>query len=131
MMIPASSGQSGSSRRSAEPVDIWKARNFIHQHSSDKISLTNVARAVKVNPSHLSEKFKQVTGVNFVDYIARTRFEHACLRLRDNNARISEIAFEVGFQSLSQFGRVFKKLAGKTPTAYRLRWQKGRSGKSH
>jgi len=61
-----------------------------------------------------------VTGVNFVDYIARTRTEKASERLQNSNLRISEIGFAVGFQSLSQFNRVFKKLTGKSPSAYRV-----------
>ena len=100
-------------------MDIWKARQFIEQHSTEEISLTKLARAVNINPTHLSEKFKQVTGVNFVDYVARSRFDKARELLADGELRISEIAFEVGFQSLSQFNRVFKRLSGKSPTAYR------------
>jgi AraC-like DNA-binding protein len=103
----------------AEPVEIWKARNFIHQHSDEELSLTQVAQAVNISPNYLSEKFRQVTGVNFVSYIARTRYEKARSLLHDLDLRVSEIAFAVGFQSLSQFNRVFKKLSGKSPTAYR------------
>jgi AraC-like DNA-binding protein len=103
----------------AEPVEIWKARNFIHEHSDEELSLTQVAKAVNISPNHLSEKFKQVTGVNFVSYVARTRYEKACALLADLDLRVSEVAFAVGFQSLSQFNRVFKKLSGQSPTAYR------------
>jgi AraC-like DNA-binding protein len=108
-----------SSRNRAEPVEIWKARRFIEQHSDEEISLAKLAKAININPTHLSEKFKHVTGVNFVDYVARTRFDKARKLLTDGDVRISEIAFEVGFQSLSQFNRVFKRLSGKSPTAYR------------
>lgn len=110
-------------------MDIWKARQFIEQHCDEEISLIKVAKAVNISPTHLSEKFKHVTGVNFVDYVARTRFDKARKLLADGDLRVSEIAFEVGFQSLSQFNRVFKKLSGKSPTAYRaaqLRRQKRR-----
>jgi AraC-like DNA-binding protein len=103
----------------AEPVQIWKARKFIEQHSGEELSLRKVAKAVHISPSHLSEKFKQVTGMNFVEYVAHTRFKNACHLLRNSNLRISEIAFAVGFQSLSQFNRVFKNLSGKSPTQYR------------
>ena len=103
----------------AQPVDIWKARRFIEQHSDEHLSLTKVAKAVNVSASHLCEKFKQVTGTNFVEYVARIRFEKACLLLRSNELRISETAFAVGFQSLSQFNRIFKKLSGKSPTEFR------------
>jgi AraC-like DNA-binding protein len=105
----------------AEPVEIWKARKFIEEHSGEELSLSKVAKAVNISANHLSEKFKQVTGVNFVDYVAHARFEKACERLLNSNRRISEIAFGVGFQSLSQFNRVFKRLAGKSPTDYRDR----------
>jgi AraC-like DNA-binding protein len=103
----------------AEPVEIWKARKFIEDHCVEELSLTKVAKSVRISANHLSEKFKQVTGTNFVDYVARTRFQKACGLLRDVDLRISEIAFAVGFQSLSQFNRVFKKLSGKSPSAYR------------
>jgi transcriptional regulator GlxA family with amidase domain len=103
----------------AEPVEIWKARKFIEQHSAEELSLSKVAKAVNISTNHLSEKFKQVTGVKFVDYVAQIRFEKARDLLQNSNLRISEIAFAVGFQSLSQFNRVFKRLAGKSPSQYR------------
>jgi len=82
--------------------------------------LSSVAKAAGISPGHLSEKFRQITGVNFVDYVGRLRVEQACARLGNGDARISEIAFDVGFQSLSQFNRVFKKVSGKSPTEYRV-----------
>lgn len=100
-------------------MEIWKARNFIDEHFEEELSLPRVAKAANISGNHLSEKFKQVTGVNFVEYIARTRFEKARALLHDVDLRVSEIAFAVGFQSLSQFNRVFKKLSGKSPTEYR------------
>ena len=103
----------------AEPVEIWKARKFIGEHSNEELSLKRVARAVNISGNYLSEKFKEVTGVNFVEYVARVRFEKACDLLENADRRISEIAFAVGFQSLSQFNRIFKKLSGKSPTSYR------------
>ena len=103
----------------AEPVEIWKARKFIEEYSGEELSLKQVAKAVNISANHLSEKFKEVTGVNFVEYIARIRFKNACELLGNANLRISEIAFAVGFQSLSQFNRVFKKLARKSPSRYR------------
>ncbi len=104
----------------AEPVEIWKTRKDIEQHSGEELSLSKVAKTVNSSANHLSEKFKQVTGMNFVDYVARARFETARDLVLNSNRRISEIAFALsGFRSLSQFNRVFKKLSGKSPTAYR------------
>jgi AraC-like DNA-binding protein len=106
-------------RPRAEPVAIWKARKYIEEHADEELSLTKVAKVVNMDANYLSENFKQVTGMKFVAYVARTRFERACGLLHDDNVRISEIAFAVGFQSLSQFNRVFKKFSGKSPTQYR------------
>ena len=103
----------------AEPVEIWKGRQFILAHSDEELSLAKVAKVVNISANHLSEKFKEVTGVNFVDYVARVRVGKAYDLLQNPNLRISEIAFAVGFQSLSQFNRVFKKLSSKSPTEYR------------
>jgi len=103
----------------AEPVEIWKARKFIEEHSGEPLSLRKVAKTVNISANHLSEKFKQITGLNFVQYVAQARFEKACDLLRNPNRRISEIAFAVGFQSLSQFNRVFKRMALKSPSQYR------------
>jgi AraC-like DNA-binding protein len=118
-MPPKDQFQKPTSGHRAEPVEIWKARKFIEQHSGEELSLSKVAKAVNMSANHLSEKFKQITGVNFVDYVARARFEKASERLLNSNRRISEIAFAVGFQSLSQFNRVFQKLSGNSPSVYR------------
>jgi AraC-like DNA-binding protein len=112
-------------RNHAEPVEIWRARNVIHQDATDELSLTKVAKAVNISANHLSEKFKQVTGVNFVTYVARIRFENARGLLHDPEMRVSEVAFAAGFQSLSQFNRVFKKFSGKSPSEYRADYLKG------
>ena len=118
----------------AEPVEIWKARKFIEQHSAEELSLTKVAKAVNISPNYLSEKFKKVAGVNFVEYVAHARIENARVLLEDVDLRVSEIAFAVGFQSLSQFNRVFKRLFKKSPTQFRASLLKGqktrRIGKS-
>ena len=118
-MLSAGEFENASSRNRAEPVAIWKARKYIEEHSGEELSLPRVAKAVNIHPNYLSEKFKQVTGIRFVEYIARARFNTACDLLRNGNFRVSEIAFAAGFQSLSQFNRVFKRFSGKSPTQYR------------
>ena len=113
----------------AEPVRIWKARSFIHAHYSEELSLGKVARAANTSANYFSEKFKEATGENFVQYLARSRYEKAATLLRDGRLRISEIAFAVGFQSLSQFNRVFKKFAGRSPTEFRLAERRRQNGR--
>jgi AraC-like DNA-binding protein len=118
------------SRPRAEPVEIWKARKLIHEQLQDDLSLKKVAQAVNRSMNHFSEKFKQVTGMNFVDYVSQLRFERAQTLLQKSDLRISEIAFAVGFRSLSQFNRVFRRLAGQSPTQYRaILAARGNNGK--
>jgi AraC-like DNA-binding protein len=64
-----------------------------------------------------------------VSYVARTRFEKAAALLREGDLRVSEIAFATGFQSLSQFNRVFKKSSGKSPTEYRAAARMNQKGR--
>ena len=117
--FPVSEMKSINGSNGSEPVRIWKARTFIEAHASEELSLGKVARAAHTSPNYFSEKFKEATGTNFVRYVARTRFEKAAALLRETDLRVSEIAFACGFQSLSQFNRVFKKFAAKSPTEYR------------
>jgi AraC-like DNA-binding protein len=118
-MLFAAEVENATCRSRAEPVAIWKARKYIEKYSGEELSLTKVANVVKMNANHLSENFKRVTGINFVEYVARTRFANACDLLRNPKLHVSEIAFAAGFQSLSQFNRVFKRFSGKSPTQYR------------
>jgi AraC-like DNA-binding protein/ligand-binding sensor protein len=105
-------GQTG-----APPIE--RARHHIQDHSADELSLAAVARVVNMSASYFSEKFKQATGMNFVEYVARTRIEKARNLLQNPHLRISEIAFDAGFQSLSQFNRTFRKVIGQAPSEYR------------
>ena len=100
---------------------ITRARSFIADHSDEEMSLVAVAKIVNMSATYFSEKFKEVAGINFVEYVARTRIEKARNLLLNPNRRVSEVAFEVGFQSLSQFNRTFKKVVGETPRDYRAK----------
>lgn len=103
----------------AEPAAIVRARGYISDHFSDELSLAEVARAVNMSASYFSEKFKEATGLAFVEFVARTRVEKARNLLENPHKRVSEIAFEVGFQSLSQFNRAFKRITGRSPSEHR------------
>ena len=102
-----------------EPPVIRRAKEFIQEHQAEDISLSQVARAVNTSTFYFCKMFKKVTGINFTDYLSRVRIEKSKNLLLNPNLRVSEIAFEVGFQSLTHFNRVFKKVLGQTPTDYR------------
>ena len=114
-----------------EPAAIARARGYICEHFGDELSLGAVAKVVNMSANYFSEKFKEATGMRFVEYVARSRVEKARNLLQNPNLRISEIAFDVGFQSLSQFNRTFKRVFGQSPSEFRARVSSGRrTGKS-
>ena len=106
-------------QRNAEPAQILRARQFIETHYSEDFSLADVARQVGMCSFYFCKKFKQATGMNFTQYVSRVRIEKAKNLLLNPNYRIIEIAYEIGFQSLTHFNRTFKSVAGQSPTDYR------------
>ncbi len=104
---------------------IARARHFIAQHQDEDLSLEQVARAVNMSAFYFCKMFKKATGMTFTDYLARVRVEKVRELLLNPHKRISEAAFEAGFQSLSQFNRVFRRVAGESPTTYRERIHPG------
>ena len=106
-------------QENAEPPVITRAKEFILEHQSEDLSLGQVAKAVNASTFYFCKLFKRITGINFTDYLSRVRIEKAKNLLLNPSLRISEIAFEVGFQSLTHFNRVFKRIIGQSPTQYR------------
>ena len=117
--LSALSNQIALQEANAEPPIIHRAKEFIEAHKSDPISLSEVARALNVSTFYFCKLFKKATGINFTEYLSRVRIEKAKNLLLNPNLRVSEIAYEVGFQSLTHFNRVFLRIVGRSPTAYR------------
>ena len=108
-------------QQNAEPPVITRAKEFIAAHQDEALSLGAVAKAVNTSTFYFCKLFKKATGLNFTDYVSRVRIEKAKNLLLNPNARISEVAYEVGFQSLTHFNRVFRKVVGQSPTEFRER----------
>jgi AraC-like DNA-binding protein/ligand-binding sensor protein len=106
-------------RQNSESPVIKRAKEFIIENQTEDLSLGQVAKAVNTSTFHFCKMFKKATGLNFTEYVSRVRVEKARNLLLNPNLRISEIAYEVGFQSLTHFNRVFKKITGRSPTDYR------------
>jgi AraC-like DNA-binding protein len=103
----------------AEPPSIARARQFIDEHHTEDLSLAAVAHAAHMSTFYFCKQFKKATGLNFTEYLSRVRVEKAKEQLLKPYLRVSEVAYEVGFQSLTHFNRVFRKLNGESPTTYR------------
>ena len=103
----------------AEPPVIVRAKQFIEEHHTEDLSLGQVAKAVNTSLFYFCKLFRKATGITFTEFVSRTRVEKAKNLLLNPNLRVSEIAYEIGFQSLTHFNRVFKKIVGESPTEYR------------
>ena len=107
----------------SEPPMITKAKNFIREHHTEDLSLPQVAQFANASPFHFCKLFKRSTGLTFTKFLSRVRIESSKNLLINPQLRVSEVAYEVGFQSLTHFNRVFQKLLGQSPTEYRLKMQ--------
>jgi AraC-like DNA-binding protein/ligand-binding sensor protein len=103
----------------SEPQIVVRAKRFINAHLEERLSLDSVAGHVGVSPFYFCKLFKQATGMTLTEYVNRRRIEWAKRKLVSPNARVTEVAFDVGFQSVSQFNRSFLKYAGVSPTRFR------------
>jgi AraC-like DNA-binding protein/ligand-binding sensor protein len=117
------SNQIAVQQASAEPPVIARAKRFIEDHHRDDLSLGQVAASVHTSLFYFCKLFKRHTGVSFTEYVSRLRTEKAKKLLLNLNLRVSEIAYEVGFQSLTHFNRVFKRILHESPSEYRARLQ--------
>jgi hypothetical protein len=84
------------------------------------LSLKEVSQSLQVHPSYLSREFsKYFHDLTFGDYIRKLRIEKSIQLLKESKHSLSEIAYLTGFSDQSHFNRIFKKVMGKNPSAYR------------
>ena len=103
----------------SESPTVARARAYIAEHLAEEITLSLVARAAAMSAFYFCKVFKKETGLTFTEYLARLRVETVKKMLLNPHKRISEAAYDAGFQSLSQFNRVFRHFVGETPSDYR------------
>ena len=98
---------------------VRKAIAYIEENYTSDISREGLAASLDINPDHLGKAFKSHTGVKISDYINRLRVQDAGRKLLESDEKIIDIAFSVGFESLSTFNRAFMKEMNITPQAFR------------
>ncbi|WP_416723507.1 transcriptional regulator YesS [Bacillus stercoris] len=95
---------------------------MIHDQYMADISLESCADAFGMNSYTLSKAFKQVTGINFIDYVTQIRIEKAKELLVNTNKKIHDVSEEVGYRH-NYFNRIFKKQVGMPPGVFRQMYQ--------
>lgn len=101
------------------PNDVLLTKT-IQQNLYANLSIDELAALCHLSVSSFKRKFNEAFGESPKKYIAKKKVEKAAELLKVHDQRISDIAYEVGFDSLATFNRNFSKIYGKSPSAYRL-----------
>lgn len=109
---------------SSDSRRVLKVKDYINTHINDNLRLELLADLVGMTPSAFSRYFKLRTGKNLSEYIVDMRLGQAARRLVDTTDSISEICWDCGFNTLSNFNRLFRKRKGCNPTEFREKYQK-------
>lgn len=94
--------------------------DFVRERFEEKILVEEIADAVHMSEPAFCRFFKKSTGKTFINFLNEYRVTHACKLITENpDLAITEIAFQSGYNNLSNFNRAFKKVTGKNPSAYK------------
>lgn len=95
------------------------AKQYIHAHYKEPLSLEDVSRQVGFNASYFSTLFKKECGMGFVEYLTDVRINQAKELLRDTHISVAEICELVGYNDLKHFTKTFYKYTGVKPGEFR------------
>ena len=101
------------------PWQIKRVCRFIDERISYTISLDEMARQVKLSTSYFSAAFKNSFGVSPHNYVIKRRVEFAKDKMLNSNAPLCEIALDCGLSDQAHLSRVFRRITGTTPSAWR------------
>ncbi len=99
--------------------NIEKALEFINLHFDRKITISEIAGILHLNPTYFSKLFKDETGQNFSDYLLNLRLSHADTLLLETKKPVTEIAYSCGFGNSNYFCEAFRKKKKVSPTEFR------------
>ncbi|MFI2365000.1 helix-turn-helix domain-containing protein [Promicromonospora sp. NPDC019610] len=100
---------------------LLRARDAIDRDYARPLDVPTLARIAHVSPSHFSRSFRAAFGETPHRYLQRRRLERAMALLRNTATPVTEIALQVGSNSLGTFSRTFRDVVGVSPTEYRRR----------
>jgi AraC-like DNA-binding protein len=98
---------------------LLRAKDLADARYAERLDVDDMAKAAGLSRAHFSREFKQAFGVSPHAYLLTRRLERAASLLRVTDRSVTEVCMDVGLQSLGSFTTSFKRMYGKTPTAYR------------
>lgn len=102
-------------------VRVVRAKAKLETRLDEGFDLNRLAAEVGCSPSYLSRTFSATTGMTLTQYLRKRRIETAAELLVTGRYNVSEVAVEVGYQSLSHFSKAFQQVKGCLPSKYELR----------
>lgn len=109
-----------SSKNKASYEDsIQEAKKYILEHLNEKLTVQNIADIIHMSPSHFSRVFRQQSGFSPYDFVLISRLNRAKDFLQKTDMSVSQIAYETGFNSESNFIYFFSKNTGISPSKFR------------
>ena len=93
--------------------------HYLNSNYKNEISLKLLSQKFFISESYLSRSFKNVTGFNIITYLNAVRIKEAQIMLIESDTHITEIAYTVGYDSITHFERVFKSIVCISPSNYR------------
>lgn len=104
-----------------ERQTIRRIINWLEQHTTEKVTLEEIAADFHMSPKYFSRYFKKHFQRNFSDYLLHLRIDQACMMLISTDKAVADIAFLCGFSNTSYFIKKFRQVTGHTPLVYRNR----------
>lgn len=98
---------------------VFKAIRFIREHLSESIKIKDLSSECCLSEDHFIRLFKKEMGVTPIDYVNKKKIEQCQLRLLLCEDSIQEVAYSVSIFNISYFNKLFKKIAGTTPTKFK------------
>ena len=105
--------------KESEKDRMGQVYEYVMQNFQEKVTLEEAARISNLSVSAFSRFFKSRVNKSFSDFLTDVRISHACKLLHETDLNVSEIAYECGFFTLSNFNRLFRDRVQKTPLEYR------------
>jgi len=99
-------------------IAVQRMQDYIEEHLGEPITLNMLAKEAGYSPSHSDRVFKELIGKTPFEYIRALRLSRAAVKLRDENIRVIDVAFDFVFDSHEGFTRAFSKQFGITPKYY-------------